>query len=1149
MNKAFLSAGLFCCLWILNALELNCNFDRELPRGVSVAGTVQKINGETVKVNSQNYVAAVLRFNGEDNASGVLELDLMTTGQPPATLGAILYRNENGKLIRISTLAWLKHVPRENFGKMSFKFAPGTFKAGQKYEIYLYRANQKGSLIFRNLLLKLEKVKRTITVNYKNTPDLVGPLKSGPSGKPDFHIQITGVDPNKKIREIVVTTTAGRWVSGDDVKKNFWMIQYYDSADFPARKNPRNNFNGTLHSNLSCIDMVFENSYVEGAQYLCEVFYSDGTVDRWKTEKEEIIRPPVPLTFQKNILTGSESSVVPAGWKQPQIGCRSFYTLLSDQEFLKEGFLMKGKSHRRIWSPGWFLPFAGHNKKPSPAQVEQLCAISSRTALREFQIFDNDGKNIASQAEISGELTGKSCGTAPVFAPGISKATWLDLAKITDGDFSLDNGAKASEALINQTQAGRITLRFKAPVKLSKAVLYHGMRNGCLAGYIAKDFFLEYQKDGVWIPVKGADIKGNTAERTEHDLGGLETAALRLTISRNNTLVDFSKFDWSFRNSYLNIAGKTANVPDDVTFHYWYLGHDSSIYFALPKEDYTPAGQEEYKKWRANHPNFMGFQVVEFDNDLAHHLGWGSYRDQSGALGSYKYASKTFVVQRPLVKLPDTREEALEQYETLYKFYNRMMFNDCANFSSITMWHHQAMEWGAPSTVMECFGGGCPVFSMQIAAARGASRQYGNKPWGCYFATYLGHTYLNYHKSGSVFGPNCGKSASLYRRQNYFVYLMGATYVDFEHPDIAFLKEKPVKGKDPVFSPHGKAVLETAEFARRDQERGDVYTPIALLLDFGHGWDSHEGRKIWYGMFQPTVADRNIDVWMKGIFGNSELAQEGYGCNMSQTGFSGLVDILTLNPPKGPAGNLKDYPAAILAGKIKWNHDAINALRDYVEQGGILVVNSEQLPEALSTESFTGVKFSGKTARGTTTVTFDGRKLADTKQPYEYQLITLKGAKVLLKTAEGTPLATIFSCGKGTVILTLQKYLVEDPATAGQKNGVPAIHYLLSMLRHELLPFRVVGDSPAEMVVSRQKNGWRISLLNNRGVYKQPLTAPVLVQSEKTEQTLFFPGKIESATERITGKKLAVSTENGQSSLTVTIPAGDLVIIDVVIKK
>lgn len=1132
MYKFFLLTAFGLFFNIAGALELNCTFDRELPSGVSVAGAVQKENGIPVKVNNKNYVAAIIRFAGEENAKGVLELDLMTEGQPPSSLGAMLYRNENGKLVRISTLAWLKGVPRENYGKMTFNFAPGTFKKGQDYEIYLYRANQKGTLKFRKITLKLEKIERSIRVNYKNTPDLVGPLKSGPSGKPDFHIQITGVNPAKTIKEIVVTHSGGgRWVSGDDVKKNFWMIQYYDSADFPARRNPKNNFNGVTHSNLSCIDLVFENSYVAGAEYVCQVFYTDGTVDSWKSEKEKLDIPKLPLNFAQKTLNVKMAVSVPESWKQPQLKGKTFFSLISDREALKDGLIMQGKAHRRVWSPGWFLPYAGHNRKPSQ-WGKSLCAYSSCAALREFQIFDVNGKNIAPLAVVSGECSPQ----------------WLDLGKVADNDTSLDSAAKASEASINKAQEAQITLTFKEPVKLAKAVLFHGCRNGNAAGWIARDFVIESLHDGAWRPVNGCDVKNNTAERTEHKLGDIETTALRLKINKENTLVDFGKFDWSFNNAYLNVAQKTADVPDDVTFHYWYLGHDSSIHFALPADGYLPSGQEEYRKWREKHPNFMGFQVVEFDNDFRHTLGWGAYRDQKDAIGSYNYASRNFVINRPLPKLPDSRKEALGQYENIYKLYNRMMFNDCANFSSVTMWHHQPMEWGAPSTVMESFGGGCPVFSMQIAAARGASRQYGNKPWGCYFATYLGHGYLNYLKSSKVSGPQAGKSASLYRRQNYFAYLMGAAYMDYEHPDIAFVTEKYVKGSEPKLSPHGKAVLEVADFARNDKDRGDVFTPIALLLDFAHGWDSHEGRKVWYGMFKPTVGDRNIDAWMQNIFGYSELSQEGYGCNMSSTGFSGITDILVLNPPSGPARNLNDYPAAVVAGDIKWNKAVIEAVRNYVARGGILVINSEQLPKDFD-KSFTGVVFSGKTAADKSIFAVDGRKVAEKELPYEYHCVKLEGAKALLQTADKKVLATVFEYGKGKVILTLQKYLVEEPEFAGQKKGLATVHYLLSMLRNELLPVKVAGDSAAEVVVSRLKKGWRISLLNNRGVYKQPMTAPVVVSSEKTVQTLTFPAEFKFAVEKISGKSLAVKKVRGMNQVTVTIPAGELAVIDIVSEK
>ena len=269
---------------------------------------------------------------------------------------------------------------------------------------------------------------------------------------------------------------------------------------------------------------------------------------------------------------------------------------------------------------------------------------------------------------------------------------------------------------------------------------------------------------------------------------------------------------------------------------------------------------------------------------------------------------------------------------------------------------------------------------------------------------------------------------------------------------------------------------------------------------------------------------------------------------MSQTGFSGITDILVLNPPSGPARNLKDYPAAVVAGDIKWNKAVVDALRDYVRKGGILVINSEQLPKE-SDSSFTGVIFTGKTAADKGIFTPDGKKISTEELAYKYHSVKLKGADVLLQTADKKPLATVFEYGKGKVILTLQKYLVEEPEFAGQKKGLATVHYLLSMLRNDLLPVKVTGDSAAEMVVSRLTNGWRISLLNNRGVYKQPLTAPVIVSSEQTVQTLTFPAEFKFATEKISGRELEVKKVKGMNQTTVTIPAGELMIIDIVSEK
>ena len=107
MYKFFLLTAFGLFFNIAGALELNCTFDRELPSGVSVAGAVQKENGIPVKVNNKNYVAAIIRFAGEENAKGVLELDLMTEFDT-------FYANDPGYGIAIPARSKIKATIEKN---------------------------------------------------------------------------------------------------------------------------------------------------------------------------------------------------------------------------------------------------------------------------------------------------------------------------------------------------------------------------------------------------------------------------------------------------------------------------------------------------------------------------------------------------------------------------------------------------------------------------------------------------------------------------------------------------------------------------------------------------------------------------------------------------------------------------------------------------------------------------------------------------------------------------------------------------------------------------------------------------------------------------------------------------------------------------
>lgn len=155
MKKAILTlaAAVFTCA-AANAIEMNWQPGKKVP-GADIFGKVQKDAGTSVLVKADGYYFAILKFKGEKDAGGNLELELATTGNPASQLGIILYeRDAKKKLQRVVTPAWAKNISKDKYTKMTFKIAPKTFKAGKNYEMYLYRSNQKGTLKLKSLIFK-----------------------------------------------------------------------------------------------------------------------------------------------------------------------------------------------------------------------------------------------------------------------------------------------------------------------------------------------------------------------------------------------------------------------------------------------------------------------------------------------------------------------------------------------------------------------------------------------------------------------------------------------------------------------------------------------------------------------------------------------------------------------------------------------------------------------------------------------------------------------------------------------------------------------------------------------------------------------------------------------------------------------------------
>ena len=157
------------------------------------------------------YVCAAIKINCLAYQDVVLEFNAKTVGTPAATVGAILYRHESGELKILSRSQWLHPVRAGEYGPVRVEFPGHCVVTDGEYEIYLYRSNQQGALYLDTARISQKPVDKKISFSFLDTPDLVSPLKPGPSGMRDYHLAVTGVNPHKGIKEVVVLTdTQGR---------------------------------------------------------------------------------------------------------------------------------------------------------------------------------------------------------------------------------------------------------------------------------------------------------------------------------------------------------------------------------------------------------------------------------------------------------------------------------------------------------------------------------------------------------------------------------------------------------------------------------------------------------------------------------------------------------------------------------------------------------------------------------------------------------------------------------------------------------------------------------------------------------------------------------------------------------------------------
>ncbi|MCM8769680.1 MAG: hypothetical protein NC911_08465 [Candidatus Omnitrophica bacterium] len=409
----------------------------------------------------------------------------------------------------------------------------------------------------------------------------------------------------------------------------------------------------------------------------------------------------------------------------------------------------------------------------------------------------------------------------------------------------------------------------------------------------------------------------------------------------------------------------------------------------------------------------------------------------SGKKEAYRFWKKTFFHQgvgsnRPASLFAYLKDRGIDYRQANLMVQGAMLFAV-----------HHYYHWGFRFVWLER---GCGLSNLQLGVAflRGAARQYQGF-WGLDFSTH--HPHRNqptwYDHQGRRRG---GWSESLMLRSWLTGFLSGAHLVHEETSNYTHWVYKS-SGQFKL-SLAGQYAKKLADFAlRKHPERGQTVTPVALLVNFYHGFDARHSIHlqqpfVWGNRVPVTAEDWQLSNLLEfffpgqaqawGMFDEAfnpavpwktqweylKMLQDGMDMRPYEVGhlvnsrfgdcLDVLVDTVTLK-------TLTNYQIVFLGGQLNFSPRLLATLTKYLKNGGLVVAAVNQLPEDFLRSL--GVRRAGRKWEYDLTFCQECGK-AFGGDRYQYDLLFVPGAKILGENHLGHPLAFQIPVGKGTLVLT-----------------------------------------------------------------------------------------------------------------------------------
>src|SRR5947209_7759808 len=557
--------------------------------------------------------------------------------------------------------------------------------------------------------------------------------------------------------------------------------------------------------------------------------------------------------------------------------------------------------------------------------------------------------------------------------------------------------------------------------------------------------------------------------------------------------------------------------------------------------------------------NYGAANFSEADGQAAWKLLSGELHDQFlGWISGESIGHVWPDVAAKLTLAPDApRRELLESYHGAYtsalerKWSNTFhtptgaMWDKLivAQSTSSTAYAHALGAWGERMFGMET-ASVMPNWAMRVAFTRGAARQFGGS-FLYYHAPNFGDTATAFtHQQNFAgpdyffhtrYGPTMGPSLAWYRKSYYFYYMAGASAIYLEEGFDQFFKPGP--GEHPFqLNPLGRITDEFMRFAEKHPARGTPYTPIAFLLDPAHGWDMTDYPQLPFAVSPVSRGDRALRELFGAAYYPAPIVEGEPATADRQSFVNGIFgdvfDVLVAADERRDA--IDAYRAVVVGGRINWTPAWAAKLKDYVRTGGTVVINAAQvqgLPEDLLGVHLQGAQGEADDAR----CLLPNEAASDLSgQMFRFQRIEARGAQVLMQTPAGEPLVTLNRIGQGQVIFCA------IPDLLGlDERLTPVAAHLFAHLFADATPVHVAGD--VQYLINRTEQGWVVTLINNRGVYKPQQGLAQVKRTETADVRVDLRGKeIERANEWTEDEALQVEHNGAADVVRLQIPAGGL---------